>query len=368
MIHVKDKDLVVPGEILAEDDHYSGRGTFSEGSRVCSALTGLVSLRNKKISVIPIKSKYIPKRGDVVIGEIDDIRFSMWGVDINSPYSGILPASEVFGREKKELRKVFNIGDVLFLRIVDVDEIKKVKLGLKGRGMGKFQGGILTSITPTKVPRLIGKKGSMINMIKNKTNCKIVVGQNGLVWIRGEENMEIITKNIIALIEAEAHTSGLTNRVKDKLYLLVDGKLPEDTTDIYLENNINDVNQKVPVDNELNDNNSYFHKSSKIGSVEFDENGLEKPKIENFKEELELENNDNSDSDFNKTGSNPKKVNYLDSFNHIKKQKVEDTSSVEDTENNNHDVPPTVKIPSNLNRNSDSKNKRKFTFWKKDTE
>ena len=62
--------------------------------------------------------------------------------------------------------------------------------------MGKFRGGIIVDITPTKVPRLIGKKGSMINMIKDKTNCKIIVGQNGLVWVKGEEDMEQLTKDI----------------------------------------------------------------------------------------------------------------------------------------------------------------------------
>ena len=94
-LYVNEKDLVVPGELLAEDDYYPGRGTFEEDGKICSKLLGLVSLRNKKISVIPLKSKYLPKKGDVVIGKIDDVRFSMWGVDINSPYSGILPASEV---------------------------------------------------------------------------------------------------------------------------------------------------------------------------------------------------------------------------------------------------------------------------------
>ena len=229
MIYVNEKDLVVPGELLAEDDYYPGRGTFEDDGKICSKLLGLVSLRNKKISVIPLKSKYLPKKGDVVIGKIDDVRFSMWGVDINSPYSGILPASEVFGREKKELSRVFDIGDVLFLRIVDVDEVKKVKLGLKGRGMGKFKGGVIVDIAPTKVPRLIGKKGSMINMIKDKTGCKIVVGQNGLVWVKGNEDMEQIVKNIIKLIEREAHTSGLTDRIKNKLCLLIDGRRFEKT-------------------------------------------------------------------------------------------------------------------------------------------
>ena len=254
MIHVENKELVIPGQILADDEYYSGRGTFKENGNVCSSLLGRVSLRNKKIRVIPLKSKYVPKKGDVVIGKIKDVRFSMWDVDINSPYSGILPAFEVFGREKKELNKVYDVGDVLFLRVVEVDEIKKAKLGLKGRGMGKFKGGIIVDIAPTKVPRLIGKKGSMINMIKDKTKCKIVVGQNGLVWIKGNEDMEQLTREIISLIEAEAHTSGLTNKIKNKLFLAIDGELPPE---------------------EIADTEEEFV--------------LEKPKLQNFKEELEQE-------------------------------------------------------------------------------
>jgi len=217
VILVKDKDLVVPGQILAENDYYPGMGTFKEDSRICSSLVGLVSVRNKRINVIPLQSKYIPKRGDVIIGEITDIRFSMWGLDINSPYTGMLPASEVFGKDKRELEKVFEIGDVLLLRVVDVDEVKKVKLGLKGRGLGKFRDGILVYITPTKVPRLIGKRGSMINMVKEKTGCDIVVGQNGVVWIKGDPQMERIAEKVILMIDREAHTSGLTDRVRELL-------------------------------------------------------------------------------------------------------------------------------------------------------
>ena len=251
MIYVENKELVIPGQILSDDDCYSGRGTFKEDGKVCSSLLGRVSLRNKNIRVVPLKSKYVPKKGDVVIGKIYDVRFSMWSVDINSPYSGILPAFEVFGREKKDLNKVFDIGDVLFLRVIDVDEIKKAKLGLKGRGMGKFKGGIIVEISPTKVPRLIGKKGSMINMIKEKTGCKIVVGQNGLVWVKGKDEMEQLTRELILLIEAEAHTSGLTNKIKEKLCLVIGEELPSDDFD--------------------------------------EEYVLEKPKLQNFKEELELE-------------------------------------------------------------------------------
>ena len=297
MIYVENKDLVIPGQVLADDEYYSGRGTFKENGKVCSSLMGLVSLRNKKIRVIPLKSKYVPKKGDVVIGKINDVRFSMWDVDINSPYSGILPAFEVFGREKKELNKVYDVGDVLFLRVVDVDEIKKAKLGLKGRGMGKFKGGIIVDIAPTKVPRLIGKKGSMINMIKDKTKCKIVVGQNGLVWVKGDEDMEQLTKNVIHLIEAEAHTSGLTNKIKNKLYLAIDGELPP---------------EEVPEEEE--------------------EFVLEKPKLQNFKEELEQEEREAEEKKENEDKPNIAEV--IEELKRKNKNKKDNSLSYGDNSNN----------------------------------
>ena len=228
MIFVEDKEIVIPGDILSDEEYHSGRGTFKENDKVCSSLVGLVAIRDKKISVIPLQSKYIPKRGDVVIGEVTDIRFSMWNLDINSPYSGFLPASDVFGKEKRELNRTFDVGDVLFLRVVDVDEVKKVKLGLKGRGLGKFRGGILINITPTKVPRLIGKKGSMINMIKDETRCEVIVGQNGVVWVKGEPAMERVAEKVINMIEEQAHTSGLTDRVREMLGKLL-GIEPEES-------------------------------------------------------------------------------------------------------------------------------------------
>ena len=228
MIFVEDKEIVIPGDILSDEEYHSGRGTFKENDKVCSSLVGLVAIRDKKISVIPLQSKYIPKRGDVVIGEVTDIRFSMWNLNINSPYSGFLPASDVFGKEKRELNRTFDIGDVLFLRVVDVDEVKKVKLGLKGRGLGKFRGGILINITPTKVPRLIGKKGSMINMIKDETHCEVIVGQNGVVWVKGEPAMERVAEKVINMIEDQAHTSGLTDRVRDMLAKLL-GREPQES-------------------------------------------------------------------------------------------------------------------------------------------
>ncbi|MEM4678854.1 MAG: KH domain-containing protein [Candidatus Jordarchaeales archaeon] len=87
---------------------------------------------------------------------------------------------------------------------------------MKEKGLRKLEGGRLVKMAPTRIPRLIGKRGSMINMIKKQTGCQIVIGQNGLIWISGEdpEKEELVIK-AIRQIEREAHTSGLTDRIRE---------------------------------------------------------------------------------------------------------------------------------------------------------
>src|SRR3989338_101552 len=65
---------------------------------------------------------------------------------------------------------------------------------------------------PAKVPRIIGKAGSMVEMIKQMTNTQIVVGQNGIVWVKGDH--EDIAMDVISLIEKKSHVHGLTEHVR----------------------------------------------------------------------------------------------------------------------------------------------------------
>ena len=78
-----------------------------------------------------------------------------------------------------------------------------------------MRGGKIVNITPSKVPRLIGKAGSMISLIKEKTGCNIVIGQNGRVWIKGE-NEDLATQAVL-MVNDKSHLDGLTNMVTEFL-------------------------------------------------------------------------------------------------------------------------------------------------------
>jgi exosome complex component RRP4 len=208
-----DRKVVVPGDLLSEEVKRSGEGTYVKDGRVYSLLYGLANYRDK-INVIPMAGKYIPASGDNVIGVVKDITFSNWIVDINSPYDGLLHISEYPKRiESDEMSKHLRIGSSIMTGVKDVDPTMKVELTLNDRKLGLIKAGQVVCISHTRVPRLIGKGGSMISMLKKEVNCDIFVGQNGRIWINGgAEDMDLALKTI-TLIEKEAHTNGLTDRI-----------------------------------------------------------------------------------------------------------------------------------------------------------
>ena len=212
-----DRKVVIPGDLLSEEAKRSGEGTFVKDGKVYSLLYGLANCRDR-INVIPLAGKYVPAPGDNIIGVVKDITFSNWIIDINSPYDGLLHISEFPKRiDADEMSKYLSLGSSTMIRVKDVDSTMKVELTLNDRKLGLLKTGRIIEINHTRVPRLIGKGGSMISMLKKELNCNIFVGQNGRIWINGgAEDMDLALKTIL-LIEKEAHTSGLTDRIVDFL-------------------------------------------------------------------------------------------------------------------------------------------------------
>jgi len=215
--HAKSRRLVLPGEELGYG--IAGSGTYIEKGVVVSKILGLADERNGTKFVIPLSGVYNPKKGDGVIGTIKDIVSSKWLVDINSPYLATLSLSDALNEfidlTKEDLTKYYDINDVIFTKVLNVSRNKLVTLTMKEKRCRKLYGGTIIKVTPSKVPRIIGRRGSMVELIKEKTGCQIVVGQNGLIWIKGENKRLAI--EAILRIESYAHKVGLTDKVKEFL-------------------------------------------------------------------------------------------------------------------------------------------------------
>jgi exosome complex component RRP4 len=92
-------------------------------------------------------------------------------------------------------------------------------LTIAGNNLGKVDSGELIKISPSKIPRLIGKHGSMIQTIEAATNISITVGQNGLIIFKYDNSTGL--KNAIASIKMIAMTYEDAN-IEEKIQNILD--------------------------------------------------------------------------------------------------------------------------------------------------
>lgn len=216
------RQIVGPGHLLAEGKYEAGDNVYKEDNKFYSTIVGLAELRNNVITVIPLKGFYVPSVGDMVIGKIIDVIPTAWILDIRAPWSGILFAKEYLSKPlnimKEDIRNFLDVGEMIMAKVASFDRTKNPLLTAKGQGLGKIQKGMIIEVNPTRVPRIIGKKGSMINLLKKESGCQIYVGKNGRILISGKSREdEILVAEAIRKIELEAHISGLTDRVHEFL-------------------------------------------------------------------------------------------------------------------------------------------------------
>jgi len=210
------RKVVVPGEIILKgEDYLPGEGTKRQGEDIIATRFGLSEEAGRVVRVISVFGAFVPRRNNVVIGRVIDITFNGWLVDIDSASSGFLPIDEVPRFiNKNEMDQFLSIGDALAAKIWSVKS-KGIDLALKGKGLGKLEGGFIFRIIPSRVPRVIGREGSMINLIKDKTGCDIIVGQNGWIWIAGPSTeAEIKARKAVEFIADKVHIEGLTEKVE----------------------------------------------------------------------------------------------------------------------------------------------------------
>lgn len=207
MEYVKDRMLVVPGEVLSDNPRKAGRNTYFALGRVRSSLLGMVVEKEGKLEVISLKGAYIPSKGDYVIGVVKDVKPNVIEVDLGGHVMGLLRPIRHRSRSEKIV-----VGDVISAR-VKYSGLRGVFLELDA-STAKLSKGLIAWINPAKVPRIIGGRRSLVSIIKEETGCQLHVGMNGAVVISGPSiQSEMAALSAIKLIDSEPLARGLTDKV-----------------------------------------------------------------------------------------------------------------------------------------------------------
>jgi exosome complex component RRP4 len=223
MYFVTPRQLIFPGDAVATADSRVEGPVYLDNGKYRSLVVGLVEFRDDGVVIVPLEGVYRPKRGDLVVGYVTDVLATGWEVDVRSFMPAYLPVGEALHKhvdlETTLLTTFLNIGDVVVAKVKDVDLTDEypIILTLKEERVGKVESGTVAEIAPVKVPRVIGKKGSMLNTLM-ELGCDIVVGQNGRVWARCKDPRdEVFLASLIKKIETESHVMGLTDRIKAEI-------------------------------------------------------------------------------------------------------------------------------------------------------
>jgi len=202
------KKIVVPGEVVTEQRKRLGHNVYLHDGRIHSDVLGFVNESDDVASVVPLEGAYAPVEGDLVIGIVTAERFAGYSVDINSFYPSFL--------NRKDLRDSLKGGNVVSAKVDRVNELNEADLAQSR----VFYGGEVIEVSPVKIPRVIGRNGSMLDVLKQGTGCSILVGRNGWIWVKGGDIA--LLKRALDKISKEAHMENLTNGVTD--FLKKEGK------------------------------------------------------------------------------------------------------------------------------------------------
>ncbi len=209
----QEKEFVVPGQELGGSGRFD-LTCFKEQGKVYSSVLGLARKDPKELSVIPSKGAYVPKEGDVVVGVIEDVINTVWLVDIGSPYKSFILRDEVIDKRDQnhqDMRQIFAPGDIVSGKVERINEVHSHLLSKPW----KLEKSLIIDVNPKRIPRVIGKNRSMLEIVKQKTGVHIIVGQNGRIWLK-DGNISLAVE-AIRKIEREAQTHGLTNRITQYL-------------------------------------------------------------------------------------------------------------------------------------------------------
>jgi exosome complex component RRP4 len=195
-----------------------GPGTYRVGGKVYASILGLLSPRPPFVQVIPLSGRYIPKPNDVVIGTVTDVQGTFWLLDIGAPrWAPLHMTGTPWQVEIGETEKFLHVGESVVVRVENLDATGRIGVTMLGEGLGKLEGGSIERISPARVPRVVGRGGSMIQTLTRYTGAQIAVGQNGRVWVDGDPEAIARVREALRMIEEGGQQHGLTERVDSYL-------------------------------------------------------------------------------------------------------------------------------------------------------
>ncbi|KAK4142092.1 uncharacterized protein C8A04DRAFT_38609 [Dichotomopilus funicola] len=191
--------LVTPGESITSDPQWMrGHGTYiaTDTTAITSSVAGTITRTNKLLSVRPLRARYTPEVGDLVVGRIVEVQAKRWRVDVGSTQLAALPLSAInlpggilrkrTETDELQIRTFFAEGDLVVAEVQQLFGDGGAVLHTRSLRYGKLRNGVFVAVSG------VGGGGGVVrsrrqvwtmDVAQGAGQVDVILGVNGYVWI-----------------------------------------------------------------------------------------------------------------------------------------------------------------------------------------
>ncbi|BFZ54430.1 Exosome complex component rrp4 [Savitreella phatthalungensis] len=217
--------MAVPGETITRDQQFMrGHGTYANGEEpdVRASVLGSIVRVNKLLSVQPIKARFNPEIGDLVVGIVREVGLRKWKVDIGARTDATLQLASInlpggiqrrkTGTDELQMRTFFQEGDLVLAEVQAYFNDGSVSLHTRSLKYGKLRNGQFVKISPGNVVRA---KQSTAQL----GDVDLVIGTNGYCFI------SMRTDTSLSHSSANTHNN-TTQEASEAIYSNTNAEIP----------------------------------------------------------------------------------------------------------------------------------------------
>ncbi|CAM6090404.1 unnamed protein product [Calypogeia fissa] len=173
-----------------ESGFLRGHGTQLVDGKLLATVCGVIERVNKLVSVRPLRARYTPETGDVVVGRVTEVAPKRWKVDVNSRQDAQLMLSAVnlpggiqrrrTSVDELNMRDLYTEHDLISAEVQTLHNDGSLHLHTRSLKYGKLENGQLVKVAPYLIKRL----KQHFHQLK-QYGVQMIIGCNGYVWVSG---------------------------------------------------------------------------------------------------------------------------------------------------------------------------------------
>ncbi|KAK1078870.1 Exosome complex component rrp4 [Friedmanniomyces endolithicus] len=197
--HSHSNTILTPGQTVTDDPQWMrGHGTFAEtsGTAIRSTLAGTLQKTNKLLSIVPLRARYTPEIGDLVIGRIVEVQSRRWKVDVAAPLLAHLPLSSInlpggvlrkrTSVDELNIRAFFGEGELLVAEVQSLFQDGSASLHTRSLKYGKLRNGYFMAVSGMGGGAGVVRAKRQIFTLQTARGggeVDVLLGVNGYIWI-----------------------------------------------------------------------------------------------------------------------------------------------------------------------------------------